>query len=306
MIGRLTDLVVRRVDRLCAAYAPPLTYLGALRILFGLYVLVRPVPYGWMAGLPDAFFQPPPGPFLALSGPPSHTTIVVLAGLRTLLAVLILVGYRTRFASCALTVTLVVGSGYLYSFGRVDHLILFELLPAVMAWAGWGDRLSLDHRLVRVTDAREVGDGLPMLVWGMTISMALLTAAGPKVFGGWLSPGREAIHGYVARDVAEPSRIGLLARAASTIDSHLFWKALDLTTVFAEGWLFVALLSPLLFRLGLVLLLVFHVSVFLMLQIDFESYTLVYLPFFAPPLLALVRRRRSKMSEPLPSGVLAS
>lgn len=298
MTGRATDLVVRRVDRLCAAYAPPLSYLAVVRILFALYVLLRPVPYGWMAGLPDAFFQPPPGPFLALAGPPSHTTVVVLAALRALLAVVVLVGYRTRTASVALTLTLVVGSGFLYSFGRVDHLILFELLPAFMAWAGWGDRLSLDRRLGRVTDDRELGDGLPLLAWGMTISMALLTAAGPKVMGGWLSPHREAIHGYVARDVAEPSRIGLLARSASTIDSHLIWKVLDVATVFAEGWLFLALLSPVLFRCALLLLLAFHVSVFLMLRIDFESYTLVYLPFFGPPLVSLVTRVRTRRREP--------
>ncbi len=185
----MIETLVRRVDRLCTAYATPLTYLGVVRVLFALYVLVQPISYGWMVGLPDAFFDPRPGPFVMLPGVPTQGTVVTLTVLRVMLAFLLLVGLGTRLASVGMTLVLIIGSGYLYSFGKVDHHILFELLPLFMAWAGWGDRISLDRRLRSGLQSEcHHSDGLPVLLWGMTIAYGLLTAAIPKASRGLAGP----------------------------------------------------------------------------------------------------------------------
>ncbi len=103
--------------------------------------------------------------------------------------------------------------------------------------------------------------------------------------------------------MALPGRSGPLSQFFATIDAHWFWKSLDLATVFAEGWLFLALLSPVLFRFGVGLLITLHVGVYLMLHIEFDSYILVYLPFFGPPVMAMVDRLPRLAHGPVRWGV---
>lgn len=68
---------------------------------------------------------------------------------RFILALALLVGYRTMFLSVAMTVVLVTGSGIVHSFGKVDHFILFELLPVAMAASGWAPHYPSMHEALR-------------------------------------------------------------------------------------------------------------------------------------------------------------
>jgi hypothetical protein len=72
----------------------------------------------------------------------------------------------------------------------------------------------------------------------------------------------------------------------------VFWKFMDYATMFAEGWLVVAVLFPVLFRLGIVMLLAFHVGVYLSLGIDFSQYFLLYAVFFSPVVVWVAGRVR--------------
>jgi len=278
------------IDQLCESYRANARYLAVIRILFALYVIAFPIDYSWAGEVPAVLFHPQSGPFSVLSSPPSASLLVGLEVIRFILASALLVGYRTMFVSIAMTVVLVTGSGIVHSFGKVDHFILFELLPVAMAAAGWGAALSLDARRSRAQRKAPRTRGLPMLIWAVTIAYALFTAALPKAASGWLNPELQATRGYVARDVADPTKLGPLTYELFDIHAMWLWKALDYATVFTEGWLIVAVLFPVLFRIGIVVLLGFHLGVYLALGIEFDSYIFVYLPFLSAPAVWIVKR----------------
>ena len=156
------------------------------------------------------------------------------------LAVAVLVGLWTGPTSVALTVGLVTLNGFAYSFGKVDHFILHAIFPAVMAAAGWGRAWSVDAR----RGAHRAVSGFPMLIWAVILAYSFLSASVPKVLTGWVDPAREATRGYVAVTAEDGQRNGALTDRLSMVDSHVFWKALDYATVFAEGWLVLAVLVP--------------------------------------------------------------
>lgn len=278
------------IDRLSESYAASPKALSIIRILFALHVLAFPVDYKWVAQVPSAFFHPAPGPFMLFSSPPSLEALIALEVLRALLALVVLVGFHTKTASVALSAVLILGAGLTHSFGKVDHFILYETLPAAMAFAGWGARYSLDSRSRnRATRKRsESTHGFPMLLWSITVGFALLTAAVPKVLTGWLDPSRQATRGYVARDLADPIKVGPLTEFFGSIDAVLFWKFLDYATILAEGGIIVAVLVPFLFRISVLVIVGFHAGVYLALGIDFTDYLLVYAVFFAYPLYKML------------------
>ena len=286
-MNKILDFAEERVDLLSRSYRASPSYLGALRIAFGFYILLQPPDLMWVAGLPDAFWQPRPGPFLLLPSVPSPALLAMLEVGQAVAAVALIVGYRTRAVSWVLTAFLVVNSGIVYSFGKVDHFILFEILPVFMAAAQWGAAYSLDCRLGR---ARRDTNGFPVLCWALFVAFAILTAAVPKALTGWLDPTRFASLGYVARDVADPVKLGPLTGQIFAFQSPVFWKLLDYGTVVLEASLIVAILFPLAFRLCILLLGTFHVGVYLSMGIDFSQMVFVYAPFFSNAALWLSRR----------------
>lgn len=288
-MNRVLRSAGRYVDWLSDQYRAEPGYLGVLRICFALWVLVLPTDYLWVAAVPDAFFQPRVGPFSLLTEVPPLGVLIGLQVLQALLALVLLVGYRTRTVSVLLTLVMISGSGIVYSFGKVDHFILFELLPLAMAAAGWGSAYSLDARRRRGTGTVS---GFPILLWGLVVGYALLSAALPKAVTGWLDPLRHATRGYLARDIADPVRVGPFSELVFGVDWDLLWKLLDYGTLVAEAGVVVAVFYPPLLRLWLLAILGFHLGVYLTLGISFAGYVFVYVPFFAAPVLALVRRYR--------------
>lgn len=283
-----TRILNRHLARLCLAYRADYRYLAAVRIGFALYLLIRPTDYSWIAQVPAALFQPPPGPFALLSAPPSADFVAMLEYTRVILALALLVGLRTVTISIILSAVLIIGAGLTHSYGKVDHFILFEILPLAMAAAGWGRAWSIDAIVSRSRgrNAFDSDNGFQILLWAITVSFALLTAAVPKAVRGWLNPSREGTRGFVARDLADDSRLGVLTHQIAAVDVSAFWKLLDYATIAAEGMLILTIGIPVLFRIGVAIMLIFHFAVFLTLGIEFDSYIFVYLPFFAAPVMA--------------------
>lgn len=279
-------------DRLSNGYRADPRFLGVIRILFAIHVLLFPVGYTWVSAVPGDFFQPPPGVFSLLDSAPPMTVMVGLEVARAILAVLLLVGYRTFAVSIAIAAVMIVGSGITYSFGKVDHTILYDLLPAFMAFAGWGAAYSLDAKFGRA----KISSGLPLLLWAITVAFALLTAAQPKAANGWLDPTTEATRGFLAIDLANSINNGPMGEWFFRIDNPWFWKSLDYATVFFEGWLILAVFVPFLFRCGLAMMLMLHLGVFLMLGINFSGYVFVYAVFFSPIVVPLIERIGMKVT----------
>ena len=263
-----------------------------LRVAFGVWVIVVPVDLLWIARVPVESFNPRPGLFSLMTEPPHESVLIVLMLAKAILGAMVAVGLWTIPCSIALTFSMILASGISYSFSKVDHFILFEITPIFLALAGWGRVWSLDAlwRRRRGAAVRADANGLPVLLFAMTIGWAMLSAAAPKLLSGWLDPDRFATRGYVARDIALNEKIGPLGPAMLSIDSAAFWKLMDYATVVVEAGLILFVFFPLLYRIWLLILSGFHVGVFLGLGISFLDYVLVYAVFFSPAIMWICSR----------------
>jgi hypothetical protein len=249
--------------------------LGVFRILFACSILVKPAHYNWAANVPDEFYNPGPGLQLIYGGVPPEWYVDGIQLLQFLTAAWLVIGWRTTAASVVVVAVHILGASAVYSFGKVDHSILYDLLPLFMAAAGWGARVSIDSR-----NRPRSTSGYPLVLWSIVIAFGYATAASAKFISGWWSPAHFGAWSYVADGYLWGERKGVLAGFALDHLNPVLWKLVDWSTLFAEGWLFIAVLSPALFRLGLLILPIFHLSVFLMLDIEFGLYLFVYAPFF--------------------------
>ena len=239
-------------------------------------LIVFPVHLTWTLDVPREFYDPGRGLPSLIQISPSTTYVAILTMLHYLTAIWLLVGWRTRSASLAVVLVGLLEYSLVYSFGKVDHTILFQLVPVVMAFAGWGAAFSVDAR----RQLHRAISGLPIVAWSVLLAFAFATAALAKAAAGWWSPNHYGARSYAVDDHLFGSTTGLLGGAAVDHLPSVLWKLVDLGTLFAEGWLVVAIVSPVLMRLAVVILVCFHISVYFILGIDFSSYLFVYLPFF--------------------------
>jgi len=277
-VNNLLDKAVPFVGWVSEGYRPAPRAFAVLRIAFAIYVLIWPRDIGWIAEMARVAYAPPPGPFALLAGPPPSAVTTSLEVIRFGVALLVLVGWRTKLSSAVLSVVLVICSGLAYSYGKVDHLILFDLAPIFLGLGGWGCAYSIDSW------RRKAGEtcGYVIFLYGTFVAFAMFTAAAAKAATGWLNPARQATRAFVAEAAVSP-RSGPLTEWFLHLDYSLIWKLLDYVTLFAEGWLVLAVFFPTLFRCGLLLMGVFHVGVWLLLGIDFHPYIFVYAVFFLVP-----------------------
>jgi hypothetical protein len=274
-LTRILLPVSRHLAWLSMSYTPNATAFGVFRILFAFSLLIKPIHYNWVANVPDEFYNPGPGLQLIYGGVPSEWYVEGLQSLHFLTAAWLLIGWRTTAASIAVVAVHILGNAAVYSFSKVDHSILYDLLPLFMAAAGWGAKVSIDSR-----NRPRATSGYPLVLWSIIIAFAFATAAASKFISGWWSMAHFGAWSYVAEGYLWSEQKGVLAGFALDHSNPLLWKLVDWATLFAEGWLFIAILSPALFRIGLLILPVFHLSVFLTLNINFGPYLFVYAPFF--------------------------
>lgn len=247
--------------------------LGVYRLIFASTMLVLLPNYYWISQFDPAFYRPAPGPFTLLSGFPPPWVLAMLDVVIAAALALLLVGSRTLHCSLLLSGALLVGEGFAYSFGKIDHSILLVLTPLFLGMAGWGNSLSLD--------ARQRGSGeLPVNQWAMrafavSIGVAFGTAALAKGLGGWLSWSSQATYAYVRQRI-ERGRLDWLAPFAAEVDLPPLWEMLDWTTVALEGALILCALGWRSWRLGLCAATGFHVGVLLVLNIDFWMNMVAY------------------------------
>src|SRR5690606_21390663 len=96
--------------------------LAYYRIVFAAYILLFALPnWSWITDIPTSWFAPPPGPMAFFQATPPlwllHTGTILVA----LLAGALLVGYRTQFVSYAIAAFWLIGNGFAYSWGKIDH-----------------------------------------------------------------------------------------------------------------------------------------------------------------------------------------
>jgi protein-S-isoprenylcysteine O-methyltransferase Ste14 len=263
------------VDRLAAwSNRSPFTSLdlGMFRLIFASMMLVLLPNYLWIDQFDPAFYRPAPGPFELLSAFPPTWALATLDVLIAVALALLLVGWRTLPVSIVLSGLLLVGEGFAYSFGKIDHSILLVLTPLFLGVAGWGNSLSLDAR-------RRVGPPLvnhsAMRAFAVAIGVAFVTAGVAKAVGGWLSLSDQATYSFAVQRV-ERGRVEWLAPFAAEVRLPPAWELLDWTTVALECGLILCALDWRAWRLGLCAATSFHVGVLLVLNIDFWMNMLAY------------------------------
>ena len=261
--------------------------LAAFRIAYALLALVAVAPgagpyarFHALGRLPDALFAPPPGPMMVFGGfPPEALLLCVEIGLTAGLVAL-LVGYRTPLASVLVGVGWLVGFGFSYSLGKVNHNLIFVLAPLIMAGSGWGERCSVDtaRRRDRPQTPPERG-AWRLALLALLVGFGWATAGASKLVGGWLDPSSSAAQGHFLRQVYVNGRADLLAARVANAEGGVPWKLMDWGTVAFEIGFVVAVLRGAWMRAYVVLALFFHTTTLLLMNIAFVPMLAVYPAF---------------------------
>ena len=268
---------VRAVDRWCRRGDFTTADLAVFRILYGASVLTILPSLERAAAYPTDDFDPPLGPMMLFDRVPPVSILTSMEVAIALLAALLLVGFQTRAVSLMLSVGLMVGYGFLYSFGKIDHTVILVFVPAVMAFTAWGDDLSVDHR-APLNEPKEVAQW-PLRVLALLIAMPIAQAGYAKASTGWPDLKTHAVQGHMVPEYFK-GRDGWLAPYFLDLRVGPVWEALDWMTLIVEIGVIVAVLSWVALRITLALMTVFHLAVLLMMNITFATNVIGYAAFF--------------------------
>jgi hypothetical protein len=247
--------------------------LGIYRIIYSCCALLIVPDITWLAEYPDFMFHPPLGPFQLLPGFPSLTVLVGLEALRTVLLVLVGLGVWTRFVSIATAVVLVVTYGLTYCLGKIDHTVLLVVTPLILSFANWGDRLSVDALRGKQPQPQSQW---PLRLLALAIALPFFAAAFAKLGTGWLLWSSQAAQGQFFAGFDALDRTSWLAPMAAQLKVPAAWEVLDWLTVIIESALLVTLPWWRAFRIALAFTVIFHLGVFLVMNINFATNIVVY------------------------------
>jgi hypothetical protein len=191
----------------------------------------------------------------------------------------LLVGLHSRSVSILLAVALMTGFGLRFSFGKIDHTIVLVLVPALMAFSAWGDRMSLDADPNRRDADQNEAEQWPMRLLALLIALSFVTAGWAKLRSGWLDPDTHAVQGHFVRSYYNNGRTDWLA--PDVVGLHLgdWWELADWFTVALELGLVVTLFRWGWFRAAIALTALFHVGILMLMNIEFSWNMLGYAAF---------------------------
>lgn len=288
--------MIQRTHRwLEEAYPTTPLSLALLRILIALYVLLFVLPIGpHLTDLHPSSFDRPPGVGTLFSGFPSPGWLIAANTVLGSLAFLLMIGFKTRFVSIALTIVWVVLNARLYSASKIDHTILAVILPAAFAFSDWGSRLSVDaSRYARLSPEQvaraRLWSNRCAALFAICVGIAMFTAGLAKATSGWLDTTDSATLGHAFIRIHFGDQDALLFEPARRLLSPALWEAMDWVTVFFELAFLPAVLHRRVFEAMLCAAVAFHTGVWLMLDIVFHYNLIAYAAFV--PLAQLIPRR---------------
>lgn len=273
--------------------------LGSFRIVYFFFALAvyTPSSLRWAADYPDWLRNPPPG-LPSLVGVPPVPILLAIQWAAIVFAAMGLLGFRTRVASLGYPAFMLLHHSVEFSFGKIDHDLLWIVLPVALSSSGWGAAHSLDcasGRLATVSDW-PLRNSRAIARFYAVFAVALSTAAAVKV-SGWLDPTFSTAADMVRfYRVVQPDE-ALLASAALRLPA-VIWEAVDYATVAIEFAPLAFLFVPRAARKVVYLLVPFHLSILLVMGIDFSLYVLAYIPLVAHPEASLGFARVAKQRTP--------
>jgi hypothetical protein len=281
----LNAAVWRRVGQTVAV---PDRSLGLFRWVFGLFLLTLSAPhYAWIDRAPRAFFDPPVLSLSYLFGHfPSRPFFLLLDIVILVSLWCMTIGWHAHAATALVLAGRLVGSSFTYSFGKIDHDIIIDVLLLCMLIAGWGRELSVDsmtkpqaeEAATPSSTSRRTRQGLAL--FGLLLSFGFLTAGFPKLVS-WLDFNLHT-SGFLAWALPNRSSLGrtyLLSAWGSRVPVPVL-ELIDYVGPLLEVSAFVALLAGRrAWRVFLLLACTFHLANALVLNIAFTSQAITYLAF---------------------------
>lgn len=264
--------------RVATATAVPSTSLRTFRWIVGIYLLAIEAPhFAWIDRAPRAFFNPPTFSLAYLVGGfPPKPFFIVLDLVSIALIVLMILGIRTRAVTIAIVVLRIVGSTFLFSFGKIDHTIMMTAVLALMAWCNWGEPAAGRER----DAATELRTLRALSLQAVVLAFGFLTAGLPKL-AHWVDgdTGTSGFLSWYYEGLFDFRRHDLIAAWVPHIPLPLL-EAADVLAVALELAGFVALLSGRIpWRLFLMFVAVLHLVNVLVLNIEFTAQAITYLAY---------------------------
>ncbi|WP_110917425.1 HTTM domain-containing protein [Mycolicibacterium holsaticum] len=275
---------------------------GIYRIIYATLTLCVVPSIGWLANYPDFFYQAPLGPFQLLNGYPPLVVLTVLEILRSLALVLLGFGLWTRVVSIAVAALLLVTYGLTYTLGKIDHTILLIIIPLVLAFSNWGDRFSVDA-LLKNPKPKSTPQW-PFRYLALAIGLSFFVAAAIKLGTGWLAPSSQAVRGQFYEYLLARDRPFGLAEWVVGLNVTPAWEILDWATVVLEFAMLATVPWWRAFRTALACAAIFHLSVYLCLDIAFTHNLIAYGAFISWGVL--VARVRGRLSPSEYAGEMSS
>lgn len=114
------------------------------RIFIGFTYLFSVQNIDWISMVPENLYRPDVLNFTNLfqNWPPSFIFKIIYYTC-IISCLFIIIGIKTRLNFIILSLLLLFQNGFLYSFGKIDHGILYSILPLYMAFTNSGNRLAL-------------------------------------------------------------------------------------------------------------------------------------------------------------------
>ncbi|WP_442589260.1 hypothetical protein ACSBL2_24895 [Pedobacter sp. AW31-3R] len=259
-------------------------YLSIYRIIYCFIVLflIGLPSYSWIAGSLDYLFNPPVLSFSALfSHFPAGWFFITLTLLNLCFFMLMFLGVASRWTSLLFSITCIIGHNFWYSFGKIDHLLLWYLAPAFLGFAGWGKYFSLNLFTQKHTSYKISSNtnAMIILIFALAIGFSMFTSAAEKMIGGWLSWKGEGVRFHFLRIYNTIDRNDFLTPILQSFDNHIFWKMMDYSALILEFGFIFSVIRIKYFRFFIAAGVVFHMLVLLMFNIPFYSNLIVYLIF---------------------------
>ena len=162
------------------SFKPSAQQLGFVRIVYAIFNLLflARMDISWISQYPDVFFHPPHGLFELFSGFPPKYALKAWVPLLGLLNLLLLFGWQTRWVSILNSIVMIMGFGFVFSFGNIYHINLWMLFPLVMSFTNWGAALSYDSK--RKTESIKV-ETWPITLMALLVGFAFFTSGITKI-----------------------------------------------------------------------------------------------------------------------------
>jgi hypothetical protein len=241
--------------------------------------------FSWLSNYFDYFFTPPELSIANIFDSfPNQTFFIVLSLINIISFFFIFWGLWTKYSSIIFTCTYILGSNFVFSFGKIDHGIFLYITPFILGLAGWGKFYSIDSWRRQIQHSGEDSGFTDrktfiISVLALLIGFSFFTAGIVKVYGGWWKWDVEAVRYHLYDHFYSWERVKYLAKFFIGIDNHLFWKLLDYLTLFFEVGFLASVVNRNILKYFLSAAVIFHCLVLLMFNITFAANLIVYLLF---------------------------